>query len=117
MSRDLLKVIQENTKPVSKEDFDKFVAKNHGGSRENASSDITALDSIRLEVFGEVLQRSLVELKDEKDIARVEAALKEVNIELKKREQRKGLDQMLSSSTEMGLYDNELDGIPDNHKK
>lgn len=85
MSRDLLKVIQNNTKPISEEDFDKLMAEKHDGSRENASSDITALDSVGLKVFSEVLQRSLVELQDEKDIVRVKEAIKEVNEELEKR--------------------------------
>ena len=51
MTRNLLKVLEENTKPISKEELDKMLLEHHGQSRENASSDVTALDKVGLEAL------------------------------------------------------------------
>jgi hypothetical protein len=49
VKRDLLKVLVKNTVPVSREEFKQYLELRHGGAlRENASADLTALDSAGL---------------------------------------------------------------------
>jgi hypothetical protein len=47
MKRNLLAAVKANTSPISEHDFESFLVKRHGAvSRENASADPSALDSI-----------------------------------------------------------------------
>ncbi|MBJ7310931.1 hypothetical protein ACFOLJ_17620 [Rugamonas sp. CCM 8940] len=46
MKRNILKVLQKNTTPISREDFNKTFSLRQIGMRENASADPTALDKV-----------------------------------------------------------------------
>jgi hypothetical protein len=49
VKRNLLQVLLKNTVPVSREEFKQYIELRHGGVvRENASADLTALDSAGL---------------------------------------------------------------------